>query len=278
MSHASNSTPQSGVYAIVCSANGKQYIGSAVNIKRRWRWHRTALRGNRHHSILLQRAWNKYGEHSFEFTVLEYCAPDVVVSREQQWLDSRTPYDPTLGYNIAAHADAPTRGRRLSAEHRAKIGVKSTGRHRTDADKAKISAAHKGRRHTPESRANMSAAHKGKTLPAEQRAKIGDASRRNWENPEYREAVSSKRRNISQETRGKLSAALTGRPCAPETRTKIAEKNSRAFVVTAPNGQEFEIKNLTEFCREHNLSAGSLSATGRGRRRHHKGWTCRRMD
>lgn len=40
----------SGVYAITNTATGKRYIGSAVNIKKRWREHLHNLRKNKHHS------------------------------------------------------------------------------------------------------------------------------------------------------------------------------------------------------------------------------------
>ena len=52
--------------------NGKKYVGSAVNFKRRRRKHRKSLRKGTHHSPHLQNAWNKYGEDNFKFDVLEY--------------------------------------------------------------------------------------------------------------------------------------------------------------------------------------------------------------
>lgn len=48
----------SGIYRI--NINNKCYIGSAVNIKHRWMRHKTQLTNQTHHSILLQRAYNKY--------------------------------------------------------------------------------------------------------------------------------------------------------------------------------------------------------------------------
>lgn len=59
-----------GIYQIKCKENGHIYIGSTCNIRDRWRQHIAVLRGNRHHSVYLQRSYNKYGEDSLEFTVL----------------------------------------------------------------------------------------------------------------------------------------------------------------------------------------------------------------
>ncbi len=63
---------KSGIYRIRNLINNKSYIGSAVNFKRRWNYHKQDLIACRHHSKYLQNAWNKYGEAAFEFKVMEY--------------------------------------------------------------------------------------------------------------------------------------------------------------------------------------------------------------
>lgn len=62
---------QAGIYLIVSKINGKRYIGSSVRICVRWSEHKSDLRLNRHHSPLLQRHYNKYGEDDLVFSVLE---------------------------------------------------------------------------------------------------------------------------------------------------------------------------------------------------------------
>ena len=59
-----------GVYMIKNKVNGKFYIGSSVDIAYRWARHKRQLRNGNHHSIHLQRAWDKYGEASFDFSIL----------------------------------------------------------------------------------------------------------------------------------------------------------------------------------------------------------------
>ena len=61
----------SGIYKIVNTKNGKLYIGSSKNIMRRWSVHKSALKNNHHHSIYLQRAWNKYGKVNFIHDVIK---------------------------------------------------------------------------------------------------------------------------------------------------------------------------------------------------------------
>src|SRR5690242_20644116 len=96
---------ESGIYAIMNTVNGKQYVGSAVNIAARWRAHRSGLQRGYHRNPHLQAAWNKYGADAFTFTVLEYCPLDSLISREQYWLDTLDTV--AHGYNILAIAHSP---------------------------------------------------------------------------------------------------------------------------------------------------------------------------
>jgi group I intron endonuclease len=61
----------SGIYKIVNTKNGKFYLGSSKNIKRRWYIHKSALKHNRHHCIHLQRSWNKHGGQNFSFEIIK---------------------------------------------------------------------------------------------------------------------------------------------------------------------------------------------------------------
>ena len=147
---------KSGIYSITCLVNGKRYIGSAVNFNARWSTHKCALIKGRHHSIHLQRAWDKHGGDNFRFSVLEYCEPELLIETEQRYLDEHRPYG-GAGYNIAPTAGSTlgakrtreqiektaskNRGRKLSAEHRRKIGEASRGRIHSQETKAKMSAA-----------------------------------------------------------------------------------------------------------------------------------------
>ena len=56
----------SGIYIIRNLINGNVYIGSAVRIDSRKRQHLHKLRSGKHENGHLQKAWNKYGEDSFE--------------------------------------------------------------------------------------------------------------------------------------------------------------------------------------------------------------------
>jgi group I intron endonuclease len=61
----------SGVYGIISQVNSKIYIGSSNDIVKRKKEHLRSLRKGNHHCKYLQNAWNKYGESSFRFIVIE---------------------------------------------------------------------------------------------------------------------------------------------------------------------------------------------------------------
>ena len=67
-------TPTAYVYSIENKVNGKCYIGSTTNPRVRWSKHKGDLNRKRHHSFVLQRAWDKYGANNFELKILLQCA------------------------------------------------------------------------------------------------------------------------------------------------------------------------------------------------------------
>jgi len=165
---------QSGIYQIVCKANSKRYIGSAVDLERRERHHFNQLRRGVHPNRFLQRAFLKYGEKSFEFFILEYCESTELLTKEQNWLD--VIFDKCRAcYNMCSRAGSGL-GRKHSAkarqkmslfqkgrkhgphseETRKKIGNANKGKKHSEATKRLISKVGIGRRHTEETKKKMS--------------------------------------------------------------------------------------------------------------------------
>lgn len=160
----------SGIYKIICASNGKIYIGSATNLRKRIRNHCSGLKTNTHPSRYLQAAWNKYGEGSFRVEIVEFVMPFMLLDREQYWLDFYQSYNREIGFNTAKYADAPTRGRITSKR----------GTHLTDEVKQKLRDANLGKRHSSETKRKMSIAQKGKKMSPEAIAKTVAARERNW--------------------------------------------------------------------------------------------------
>ena len=104
-----------GIYSIFNLENGKKYVGSSINLYNRLHEHLHNLRNNKAHNKHLQAAWNKYGEESFKFNILEYCETDEQYSKEQYYIDLIHPE-----YNFAEQVIA-TYGREISEETKKKI-------------------------------------------------------------------------------------------------------------------------------------------------------------
>lgn len=122
-----------GVYRITCVPNGRVYIGSSLGMRKRFSEHRTALRYGRHHSLLLQRAWNKYGEDAFSFERLLRCSPEMRHEYEQRLIDGFDAANPAVGMNRAPEAKgrppvASFKGRKHSEASRRLMSERLTGR------------------------------------------------------------------------------------------------------------------------------------------------------
>lgn len=114
-----------GIYHILNRKNGKEYVGSAVDFYARIWLHKKQLRSNCHHSIKLQRAWNKYGESCFIFEMIEKCDSDQLIALEQVWIDKKDAY--RNGYNSRPLANSML-GFKHSKETKRKISTVQIGR------------------------------------------------------------------------------------------------------------------------------------------------------
>lgn len=88
-----------GIYKILNNITGDFYIGSSCNLKQRKNTHFRSLRKGTHHSIILQRAVNKYGIDNFIFEIIENCKKEKLIEKEQYYFDLLYPL-----YNIAKKA------------------------------------------------------------------------------------------------------------------------------------------------------------------------------
>lgn len=75
-----------GVYRIRNLRNGRKYIGSSVNILRRFRNHKWMLENGSHTNSRLQRDWNKYGKKNFRFEIVKLCKRKQLIEAEQSYL------------------------------------------------------------------------------------------------------------------------------------------------------------------------------------------------
>lgn len=92
-----------GIYCIENKINNKKYIGQSIDIEKRWAVHKVELNNNNHVNKHLQRSWNKHGENSFEFYIIEICESKMLNKREKYWIEYFDSY--TNGFNLTLGGD-----------------------------------------------------------------------------------------------------------------------------------------------------------------------------
>lgn len=292
----------SGVYIIICINNGVIYIGCAVSILERWQRHKRELNANNHHNEYLQRSWNKYGESSFVFGILETVPIDDIQACEDYWIEWFLLVGVSI-FNASIKSNYPQNGRTghpLTPETKAKISAKLTGGKASVETKAKLSAMRTGHKLSPETIEKLRIKNTGRKMSLESRAKMSDA----WKNrtqrrqtpeerakrsktmigrhfsPEHRANLSKsqigkKRPYRNDEYRAKISLAHKGRKHTLEHSEKVADTKRKDYIATSPDGKEFFVHGLRRFCKEHGLGQTNMVQVAKGKFSHHKGWKCR---
>lgn len=161
---------KSGVYRLTNLVNKKTYVGSSVDLRKRFHVYYSTARLSTS-NMAIYKALLKYGHSNFSLEILEYCEPDKAISKEQKYIDLlNPPYNlnpiagSTLGYKhseealakLSANMTARMTGRTVSDETRANLSAAATGRVLTPEERAKISAARTGIKFTDEHRAKLS--------------------------------------------------------------------------------------------------------------------------
>lgn len=199
--------PICGIYMIKNIVNGKIYIGKSFDVKKRWSNHKYELNKGVHVNNHLQRAWNKYGEQNFEFSVVEECNKDDLSNKEIYWIKEMDAY--RNGYNQTEGGE---------------------GAHLPEDVKIKIGSASKEWWSNPENKNRMSEARKGegsfwygKKFPKEMIEKLSEAHKN--PNEEIRQKYSNafKGKKHTEESKQKISEALVGRQLSEDTKKKIGK-------------------------------------------------------
>lgn len=153
------------IYKITNLVNGKIYIGQTVtSLQERWRHHLHASRGN---NTLICKAIRKYGRDSFQMElIVQACSQEELDYLEAYFIVIWDAQNPNVGYNrtdggigftghhsLATRAKmsathkgrpGPTRGMKLSEEHKQKISIGNTGKKRSAEVRQKYSSSKLG--------------------------------------------------------------------------------------------------------------------------------------
>lgn len=185
-----------------------------------------------------------------------------------------------------------------------------TGQIRSDQHKENLSKANKGRKdtRTPEVKAlagkkasaklrgkkkpagfgdKVSKSHLGKSLSSKAKENMSAS----WtEERKAAQAIIQTKRNAArpiltcphcgkQGVNGGIMRKFHFENCAvlfPPKEKKprvVKEERQTEWIFLSPLGEKHVVQKLRAFCREHNLSSGTMSEVSLGNRPHHKGWT-----
>jgi len=290
----------SGIYKITNTKTNKVYIGSAVNIITRWYQHKTALNKNRHHSIKLQRSYNKHGKNNFIFEVIEKTDIDELILKEQHYIDLFDCYE--NGYNCI-----PTAGNNFGMKHtdetkeklrKLALGNKNMlNKNHSDETKNKISEKLKGSKLSKETKKKMSESRKGTILTDETKIKISIAhtGKKLSENHKHKLSLAKLGNKQSQEVIDHRAKLNTGKKRTEESKKKISDKlkgfvrgpmsdeqkliRSKKVALLSENGDIIKEFNSIKDCAKYIGSESKrISEVITGKKNHHKKFKFKLID
>lgn len=221
----------SGVYQIQSKIKSERiYIGSAVDIYKRWSNHISTLKRDNHPNKKIQRHYNKYDKDDLVFSVLIECEKHQLIQFEQYYLDFYHPY-----FNECKIAGSclgrvsPLKGKKLSEETKIKMSNSRKGR----------IGWNKGKTTLDETRKKISDKLKGRIFSKEHRQKISNNQIGNKNGLGNKSRIGqipwNKDKKASEQTRNKLSKCAMGnknwlgKHHSEETKRKISESKKRRF-------------------------------------------------
>ncbi len=275
----------SGVYQIRCNPTGKIYVGSAVDLRARWDNHRGRLRRGAHHNSHLQKAWDEFGEQDFEFNVLELVDEDILLWAEQQWIDKTGCTDENIGFNIFDTAGSP--GNAFAQTWEGFIDP--------EGNEVTITNLYEFCRENDLDWPSMHRLARGKSKLKSYKGWTHKNSIR------QREYVKTYDGFIDPE--GNRVGPITNlaafcRECGLDNTHMVAVAHGRLYSHRGwtcdngreyhghrtytgfinPEGEQVNITNLSEYCRENGLNVIHMRQLISGERKRHKGWTWRPRD
>ena len=164
-----NNKGKTGIYCWTNLINSKSYIGSANDLRTRFYVYFSSNR-LMNSKMTIYKGILKYGYSNFKLDILEYCTPNVLLEREQYYIDLIKPeYNnlriagSSIGYKHTIDALKKFRTRKVSEITRANLAKAARDRVLTDAARAKISLARTGIILSDTTKAKLSAIASAKT-------------------------------------------------------------------------------------------------------------------
>lgn len=230
---------KSGIYKITNSINLKIYVGSAINLYKRFIGHKNQFVTNKHNDRF-QNFVNKYGIDTLSFCLIEYCDKDMLIEREQYWIDYYESWMSKKGFNICKIAGS-TLGLKMPKSHR------ETSKKRMQGNKYR----------------------QGKKWSEKEKMEIGERSREMWKNnPEKKKEMAKKVGDLKRGVpiwNGNKPHPMKGK----------VHPNRKVILVFENENLIDECYGTAEVCNKYGLDRGNVSRVCNGKLKTTKGYVLR---
>ena len=227
------------IYKLENTSNNWCYIGSSINFEERKRRHLKDLRKNVHHSIVLQKDYNTYGEKVFDFSIIETVNEEYRDISEEWYIISNIP-------NIYNTRLVPFELSKISRE------VQSDNVRTWELDELKLVL--------------QLLIYSNKPL----KEILNDTS---ISESIFQHTIIKRNRNqhiIDSDTERLIQKYKSKRK---------GNKIMKGVFFKSPDGIVYEVTNgMNNFAKEYGLNAGNLSSIKNKNRKSHKGWTLYEQD
>lgn len=154
------------IYLIENKVNGKRYVGQTYKtLNERWAEHIKATFCKKRLGMLIHRAIKKYGVNSFDLSVIEECAEELLSEREIFWIAEKKTFvddHPDKGYNLTRGGEG---GKKSDiVKKRISESIKKTFAENPEI-RERCSNSMRGKKHKPETIVKMSASRMGDKNP-----------------------------------------------------------------------------------------------------------------
>lgn len=227
-----------GIYCIYFDKlDDMYYIGCSSNLTKRIQWHNSMLFSEKHTNKRLQQAFMDYGEPTVE--ILEYCSLDKLMEREIFWIKEFNSF--IHGFNNTNGGDGVGFGE----------GVHNSLYTESTYKQILITLANTD--------ISLREVAKQLNVKLDIVKHISSLSSHTW----LEEVLPSEYAIV----REKYTTGI---------RNNSAESKGITYpTILSPDGIEFVVTNIHEFCRQHNLQPQNLHKVLTKQRNIHKGWKCK---
>lgn len=185
-----------GVYLIWNKITNNGYIGYSSSIVNRWRGHRKSLNEGTHHNIVLQRAWDKHKEKSFQFHIINLYDVSNLSKMEVEWIAKTESYG--KGYNLTPGGEewSPEMRKRSSDWMKSLYNKPEF----MEAHRKRVSDRIKKLWEDPEyvkmKTEELKQYLKNRIFTDSQRKKLSKKATTQWEDPDFRKLITDRRKEL----------------------------------------------------------------------------------